>query len=449
MTPLANIESKQNPWVNFLQTEWKLVRLKWTTYQVKNGIWGDEPLGSDDDIICVRVADFDRTTFRVNLEGLTLRNIPYSQQLGRVLKAGDLLIEKSGGGELQPVGMVVIYSQHNTPAVCSNFIARVEVRKGHDPRFLTYLHAHLYLRRVNIRSIKQTTGIQNLDSLSYFNELVGIPPLEIQKSIASFLDRKTTAINTLITKKQRLIQLLEEKRTGLINLAVTKGLNPNTPMKDSGISWIGEIPEHWEVIRLKFLMSYIVDCLHSTPTYDKEGRYPAIRTADISPGLLNIEGANRVNDTDYIERIQRLKPQVDDIIYSREGERYGMAALVPPNVDLCLAQRVMMFRVNRQHSPKYIMWVLNASCTYHQIKQYTVGATSPRVNIETIKEAWLPVPPKNEQIEIFDKIYDSFSTISKITHAIEKHIKKLQEYRQSLITAAVTGKLNIGEEEDV
>lgn len=446
MISLTNVDSSTVSWIELLPIGWQLTRLKWTTNQIKNGIWGDEPKKSDDDVICVRVADFDRIAFRVILDKPTLRNVPHSQQHGRLLKSGDLLIEKSGGGELQPVGTVVIYDRHD-PAVCSNFIARVEIRDGYDPRFLTYLHAHLYAIRVNTRSIKQTTGIQNLDSQSYFDEFVGIPPWQTQKSIAHFLDRKTAAIDTLIAKKQRLIQLLEEKRTALINQAVTKGLNPNAPMKDSGIPWIGEIPEHWEVKRLKFVMSHTVDCLHSTPTYEKDGQYPAIRTADISPGELNIADANRVNGSDYLERIQRLKPQVNDIIYSREGERYGMAALVPPDIDLCLAQRVMMFRVHNQHSPHYIMWALNASCTYHQIRQDTVGATSPRVNIETIKEAWLPISPHNEQVLISKKIFTSFEIIRTLTSAIERHIEKLQEYRRSLITAAVTGKLEISEVE--
>jgi type I restriction enzyme, S subunit len=162
--------------------------------------------------------------------------------------------------------------------------------------------------------------------------------------------------------------------------------------------------------------------LHSTPTYEKDGKYPAICTADISPGELNILHANRVNDSDYLERIQRLKPQVDD-------------------------KRVMMFRVHHHHSPHYIMWALNASCTYHQIRQDTVGATSPRVNIETIKEAWLPIPPHNEQVLISRKIFTSFEIIRVLTSAIENHIEKLQEYRRSLITAAVTGKLEISEGE--
>lgn len=208
-------------------------------------------------------------------------------------------------------------------------------------KFLSYV-VRSYRFKVEGAGMMTGTAGQKRLSDDYVKDFeVFLPPILEREKIARFLDRKTAAIDTLIAKKQRLIQLLEEKRTALINQAVTKGLNPNASMKDSGIPWIGEIPEHWEVKRLKFVMSHTIDCLHSTPTYEKDGKYPAIRTADISPGELNIADANRVNDSDYLDRIQRLKPQVNDIIYSREGERYGMAALVPPDIDLCLAQRVM------------------------------------------------------------------------------------------------------------
>ena len=118
------------------------------------------------DIVCVRVADFDRVQFRVRLDEPTLRSIdPRSVQSHRLAEK-DLLLEKSGGGEKQPVGAVVMYD-HGERAVCSNFVARMPVANGNDPRYLSYLHAALYAARINTRSIKQSTGIQNLDSGCY------------------------------------------------------------------------------------------------------------------------------------------------------------------------------------------------------------------------------------------------------------------------------------------
>jgi type I restriction enzyme S subunit len=231
-------------WLGEVPVHWKLMRLKWTISGCFNGIWGDEADGGPDDLICVRVADFDRVGFRVNLEQPTLRSVTDRERKFRLLHHDDLLIEKSGGGDLQPVGAVVQYDQDAT-AVCSNFVARMPVQSGNDTRFLAYFHAHLYRGRVNERSIKQTTGIQNLDSGSYLSELIGSPPLAEQQTIAAFLDRETARIDALIEKKRRFIELLQEKRAALISHAVTRGLDPTVPLKDSGIEWLGQIPAHW------------------------------------------------------------------------------------------------------------------------------------------------------------------------------------------------------------
>ena len=193
-------------------------------YSVSEWSVGDEPDG-DNDIPCVRVADFDRTTFRVYGRVPTLRAIAPRHRIERTLRRGDLLLEKSGGGELQPVGAVVLYDADDE-AVCSNFIAQMRVARGFHSRFLSYLHAALYSGGMNIRSIKQTTGIQNLDSQAYLDEMVPLPPLNEQTVVATFLDRETAKIDALIAK-QRLIELLQEKREALISHVINRGMSRN------------------------------------------------------------------------------------------------------------------------------------------------------------------------------------------------------------------------------
>lgn len=273
--------------------------------------------------------------------------------------------------------------------------------------------------------------------------LLPIPPVPGQKAIADFLDRKTAAIDALIEKKQKLLDLLAEKRSALINQAVTKGLHPDVPMKDSGIPWIGEIPARWDVARLKFLVATTVDCHHSTPTYEADGQFPALRTSDISPGFLDLDGARRVGEDEFQHRISRLRPRPGDVIYSREGERYGMAAAVPDGAEVCLAQRVMLFRPDAATDSTFFMWALNATSVYQQMRQYVVGATSPHVNIGDIREAWLPVPPLPEQERIARLLSDSAARDRAMAAKVEQHIERLQEYRQALITAAVTGQLDV------
>ena len=211
-------------WLGAIPEHWEVKRLRTTVKSCQNGVWGDEADGLQD-IACIRVADFDRVSYRANIEEPTLRSIESKVASARGLKQGDLLLEKSGGGENQPVGAVVLYD-HSMPAVCSNFVARVVLAKGFNPRFMTYLHAALYSLRVNTKHIKQSTGIQNLDSTSYLDEAVGLPSeTDEQRSIASFLDRETAQIDALVAKKRRLIELLQELRTALIDALVDKVLD--------------------------------------------------------------------------------------------------------------------------------------------------------------------------------------------------------------------------------
>ena len=207
-------------WLGDVPEHWDVKRLKNSVEFERNGIWGNEPCEDENDLVCVRVADFDRHNLEVGLQKLTLRNITESEQNGRVLEKGDLLLEKSGGGDSQPVGCVVLFD-HDFKAVCSNFIARLKMSPNVDSNFFVYVHAALYDARINVRSIKQTTGIQNLGSQSYFEERVAFPPLDEQRAICRYLQNETAKIDTLIAKARHAIELMKEHRSALIAAAVT------------------------------------------------------------------------------------------------------------------------------------------------------------------------------------------------------------------------------------
>ena len=259
-------------WLGEIPIHWEVSRLKNTISGCQNGVWGSDPDGRHD-IACVRVADFDRNTFSVDLNALTLRSVNPGAVSTHRVKAGDLLLEKSGGGEQQPVGAVVMFPD-DAHAVCSNFIARMPVHDEYIPQFLVYLHATLYSSRINVRSIKQSIGIQNLDSASYLNELVGLPPLDEQRDIARILNHETAKVDALVDRQQELIRLLQEKRTALISHATTKGLDPDVVMKDTGVEWLGEIPTHWSVQRIKTLSAMQSGESITAATIETTGRYP-------------------------------------------------------------------------------------------------------------------------------------------------------------------------------
>ncbi len=311
-------------------------------------------------------------------------------------------------------------------------------------RYLHYLlRSPLYIAQYLRRSKGIRVNQWDLDPDGLKQLEVLLPSVSEQRRIAAFLDYETAKIDALIEKQQQLIDLLKEKRQAVISHAVTKGLNPEAPMRDSGVEWLGEVPVHWDVSRLKFLVSHVVDCHHSTPKYDPDAAFPALRTADVSPGCLDLEGANRVHADEYQARIARLKPEEGDIIYSREGERWGMAALIPKNVDLCLAQRVMLFRAIPEVDSRFLMWALNSNGVYNQLACDIVGATSPHVNIGDIREVWLAVPPIAEQNAIALHVQKALQALDRLDAAASGVIATLQERRTALISAAVTGKIDV------
>jgi len=210
-------------WLGEVPEHWGIRRLGATTQRIVAGTWGSDPTGRDD-IVCVRVADFDRKRLGVDLRKPTLRSVPVGERQGRLLEAGDLLLEKSGGGDLQPVGTVVQFD-HEEEAVASNFIGRMRIRRQNSARYVLYLHSVLYAIRITVRSIKQTTGIQNLDVGAYFSESIPLPPLSEQTAIARFIDAVDRRISARRANVARQIDLLREYRTRLIADVVTGKLD--------------------------------------------------------------------------------------------------------------------------------------------------------------------------------------------------------------------------------
>lgn len=227
LEPAPRLKPSGVDWLGEVPEDWEIDRVKWSTTGIVNGIWGDDPNG-DNDLICVRVADFDRERLVVVDEPSTFRAVGCSQRKNRLLHKGDLLIEKSGGGEKQLVGCVVFFN-HGFDAVCSNFVARMPVSAGQVPRYWAYVHAAIYFGKLNLPAIKQTTGIQNLDSVAYLDTRVSYPPSEEQRSIAAFLDRETAKIDRLVDKVEIAIERLQEYRAALVTAAVTGKIDVRGP----------------------------------------------------------------------------------------------------------------------------------------------------------------------------------------------------------------------------
>ena len=277
---------------------------------------------------------------------------------------------------------------------------------------------------------------------------IPLPPLVEQTAIARFLDHVDRQIRRYIRAKQKFIVLLEEQKKAIIHQAITGQIDvrtgrPHHAYKDSGVEWLDDIPVHWHVVRLKFVAEQIVDCLHETPEYSETGVFPAIRTADISPGMVNLESARRIEQREYTRWTERLEPMPNDILYSREGERFGIAACVPEGVRLCVSQRMMVFRIRAEHNPTFLMWVLNSRQVYAQACQDIMGATAPHVNVSTIRNYCFAIPDREEQDAVVGRIECSTCGFSGAIANARGCILRAQEYQSRLISDIVTGRLDI------
>jgi type I restriction enzyme S subunit len=216
-------------WLGDVPEHWEVSRIRACLKDTKAGIWGDDPTPDNiaDQVICLRVADFDMSRFGVSPARLTMRAVPESARTPRLLVPGDILMEKSGGGEAEPVGRVVLFRGESAPhAISSNFIVRLRPDPSIvKPEFLLNVLAMMQATRRNVAWIKQTTGIQNLDERAYLSLSIGIPPLEEQEQIVRHIDHTTGSTNNALSRIVMEIDLIHEYRTRIIADAVTGKLD--------------------------------------------------------------------------------------------------------------------------------------------------------------------------------------------------------------------------------
>jgi type I restriction enzyme S subunit len=430
-------------WFPAIPSHWKIDRAKWSVTSCQNGVWGAEPDG-DDDLVCIRVADFDRQSLRVSTEKLTMRSIAKKDRHNRLLESGDLLLEKSGGGEQQLVGAVVEFNQP-FPAVSSNFIAKMIASDDMISRFLVYVHSHLYSGRVNFRSIKQTTGIQNLDSQSYLDEPITYPPREEQQAIARFLDFKTSQIDALIAKKQGLLDKLSEKCTALISHAVTKGLDPSVPTKDSGVAWLGKVPLHWTVKRARYASTFVTSGSRGWAEYYSETGSVFLRITNVSRNSVDLllHDIQRVLPPESSEG-ERTATQAGDVIVSITAD-LGSVAVVPDDFENAyVSQHLALIRPQREQiSGLWMAYQFFATSGQAQLTGSGYGGTKIQLSLGDVKDVWMAIPPKAEQQSICAWLGEEVRQLKQQSQAIQGVIQRLQEYRSTLITNAVTGKIDV------
>lgn len=410
---------------------WRNMRLKYLFKKRIAGAWGNEP-DENNSMVCIRAADFDTEKIRHKKVDLTLRSYTSDEIEKKKLIKGDLIIEKSGGGDNQPVGRVTLFSLEEL-ALCSNFLEILRPKNDIlDSVFGAFLLYSLWLNRVTTPAIKQTTGIQNLDLEEYLDIKVNIPPISTQELIAAYLDRETAHIDALIAAKERLLTLLDEKRKALIARAVTRGLDPDVKMKDSGVKWLGEVPEGWEVERAKWLF-------RERNERSETGDEDLLTVSHLTGITLRSEKDVNMFEAETTEGYKVTHP--NDLVINTLWAWMGAMGISPLHGIVSPAYHV--YALSERLDPSYVDAIVRTPFFATEVTRFSKGVWSSRLRLypEGLYEVLFPVPPIKEQRLIVAYIKKETRKLDALRTTTERSIALLKERRSALIAAAVTGKM--------
>ena len=424
-------------WLGELPIHWRAPALAYR-YRVDLGKMLDEKrIGGE--CLAPYLRNIDVQWDSINVEDLPVMDFEGKDLIRYSVSVGDLLVCEGGD-----VGRAAIWNGALSTCFYQKALHRLRpLRADADvPRFMFYLlSASSTSGRFNAYSGKSTIAHLTAEGLRRYR--FGFPPAIEQKAIVEFLDRETSKIDALVAEQEKLIALLKEKRQALISHTVTKGLDPNVPMKDSGIEWLGQVPAHWKVGPLKRFWS-VTDCKHVTAEFIDDGiALASIR--EVQSRYVDLERAKRTTLFYYEQLIEgdRL-PQPGDLIFSRNAT-VGEVAQVPVfHEQFAMGQDVCLLRrCEESYSPDYMQHVIRSPVVVEQLNTLMIGSTFKRVNVEQIRTLPVPSPPGEEQQEIAAKLEVEAGDIGLLIGEAERAIALFKERRSALISAAVTGKIDV------
>ncbi len=402
-------------WIGEIPEEWKVTKLKWlSTEPLKYGLNEPASESNQNDPRYVRITDI---TDEGILRDDTFKSIPQDIAKGYLLEEGDLLFARSGA----TVGKTFIYN-HSWGVCCfAGYLIGFRANASKvSARYLYYFtKSSAYWNWLNSSFTKST--IQNASADKYKSLPVSVPNIESQREILNFLDGSCKRIDSLISKKQLLIELLKEKRAAIILRAVTKGLDPNAPMKDSGVEWVGKMPQEWDLVRFK---------------HTAKMKYGSSLPSELR------------NDGDFL-------------VYGSNGP-VGMNSCANTSAPVVVLGRKGSFgKVNYSDKPVFAIdttYYIDKNCTDSHMKwlfyllqvldldSVSMDTGVPGLSREHVHELIIPNCGYAEQRRISVFLDNVTSKIDFFISKIEKSIELLKEYRSALITAAVTGKIDVREE---
>jgi type I restriction enzyme S subunit len=392
----------------------------------------DDPIYFDENGECAWVRIADVTASQRYLERTTQRLSTLGRSKSVALEPGELFVSIAA-----TVGKPVI-----TKIKCcihDGFVYFVGLHENREFLFYLFSCGEPY------KGLGKLGTQLNLNTDTIGDIYLPLPSGAEEEAIVQFLDPETAKIDALVAKKDRLIELLQEKRTVLITRAVTKGLDPNVPMKESGVEWLGEIPAHWGVKPLKVVAFVKTGFAFSSDDFTNEG-VPLLRIGDITRnGRIDLSDAKYLPDN-FLQTNEAVIVQIGDIAMAMTGATIGKVGRYCYKTPALLNQRVCIFRPNRDNSADFLWYLLNANFYFEHVLLTAFGGAQANISDTQLLSCFVPVPPLSEQSIIAAFLDRETMKIDALMAKVHVAIDRLKELRTALISAAVTGKIDVREE---
>ncbi|WP_136474410.1 restriction endonuclease subunit S [Pseudomonas sp. DG56-2] len=395
-----------------------------------------ESTDSDFEVAYIDIGNVDSQGCIHDIVNYRFENAP--SRARRVVRDGDVIIS-TVRTYLQAIAPIESPPEN---LIVSTGFAVVRPLDGLDRRFCKYaLRANRFLWEVESRSTGVSYPAINASDLG--DILVSLPELGAQRLIGNYLDRETARIDGLISEKERMLALLEEKRAALISRVVTRGLDPNAPLKPSGQEWLGEIPAHWDICQLK--RTWASSDYGLSESIRDEGSIAVLRMSCIVDGGIDVSKSGMISEVDGHLLLRR-----NDLLFNRTNslDQIAKVGLVDfdPKEPLTFASYLVRIRTNHRVTPQYLVALLNASQFLEFARKNAIPAIG-QANLSPTRygEIHIPLPPKSEQDEILTLLQLDAETSTPVREHIRNSINLLRERRAALISAAVTGLIPLQE----
>lgn len=430
-SPYADYKKTKSPWINSIPTHWEFKRVKdVVTYNDENL---DEKTEPDFEIEYVDISSVSLTRGIENKDLMTFEKSP--SRARRKVRNGDIIIS-TVRTYLKAIAQV-----RNPPdnLIVSTGFAVIRPNPSLDSRFAGYmLQSNGFVGDVVANSVGVSYPAINASDLVRLPFVE--PPVIEQQKISDFLDQETSKIEALIFRKKDLLEKIEEKRSALISHAVTKGIYPNVSTKDSGSLWLGRVPSHWQVKRLKNIATWNDETIEENTDPDFEIEYVDISSVSLNKGIENIELINFENAP---SRARRKVRDGDIIISTVRTYLKAITSIKNPPDNMVVSTGFAVIRPVANINQRFVGYLLQSSGFVGAVVANSVGVSYPAINASDLVRLPIVQPPIKEQEAIVQYLDREIVRIDEQFQKVEAAIEKLEEYRSTLIINAVTGKIDV------